>query len=310
MAFNGGTNPYSSADVDPYDYDYQPQGNVGTYTNAYAPPVLSQPADITVDQGMDNEALRLKAMELARREAELEKREREVQNLEHMPVKKNWPRCYPIVYHSIGEIPSDFLRRKIAYMGYISWMVLCAVMLLNAFTAYITAFYPAAGLSKEVSTMTIVQYLVISTAMFFIVIPAHFFLSYWPLYKAMEIGAIPRFILFFIGYAVAILFCAIGCAGYLTYGFSGIVTAIYYFPTGTTGSIPAFVCNLVMAVIWFAMMIDFIVIFILGIKVFRALKGSLNKIKEYGTGLVQQGAATAISGAVKVGLSGSNNQQV
>lgn len=307
-------NPYGSTDVDPYDYDYQPP-NYGNPTSGYVPPVgaMSQPAQINIEPmgaSLDDEALRLKAMELARREAELEKREHEVQNLDNAnAAKKNFPKCYPIVYHNISGIPPEFLRRKLAYWGFISAIVFQVVVLLNALVAYITTFYPPAGLTSEVTVMTLIQYCVISTVMAVISGAGHFFLGYWTLYKAMDIGAIPRFILFFIGYGVAILYCALGVAGYLTYGFSGIVTAIYYFPTTTTGSIPGFVCNLVMAVIWFALMCNFIVIFILVIKVFRALKGSFGKIKEYGAGLVQSGAVSAIGSAVKSSLTGGNKSE-
>lgn len=310
MAFNGGTNPYGSNEVDPYDYDYQPQ-----YGNSLVAGSMNQPAQVNIEpvNSVDDEALRLKAMELARREAQLEKREHEINNAEGTTtVKKNFPRCYPILYHNIGDIPTEFLRRKIAYWGFVTWIVFTVVLLLNAITAYITSFIRNAELSKEVSIMTIIQYLVISTVMAVIAPICSFFLCYWPLYKAMETGALPRFILFFIAQGVAILYCLIGIAGYLTYGFSGIVTAIYFFPTGTVGSVPGFICNLVMAVVWFALVVNYIVIFILGVKVFRGLKGSLGKIKEFGAGLVQSGAASAIGSAVKAGFSGgsSSNTQV
>ncbi|EFC39977.1 predicted protein [Naegleria gruberi] len=308
-------NPYGSTDVDPYDYDYQP--NYGNPTQGYVPPqvgAMSQPAQINIEPvgSMDNEALRLKAMELARREAELEKREQEVTNLDNAnTAKKNFPRCYPLVYHNIADVPNEFLRRKIAYWGFISAIVFQVVVFLNCVSAYITAFSTTPNaFPKDVSLMNLIQFCIVSTILFLISGIAHFFLGYWPLYKAMDTGAIPRFIIFFIAYAVSIIFCALGVAGYLTYGFSGIVTAIYYFPTGTYGSIAGFVCNLIMAVIWFALMINYIIIFIMVIKVFRALKGSLNKIKEYGAGLVQSGAATAISSAVKNTISGGGSQQV
>jgi len=271
---------------------------------------MNQPVMTNVDMGMDNEALRLKAMELARREAALEQREREVQHLQDSaPVKKNWPKCYPLVHHDIGAIPAEFLRRKLAYLGYISWMVFCVLLFLNLAACFITSFYPVTR-SQDMTTMMVVEYIVLAVALFIIAPPAHFFLSYWTLYKAMETGKIPRFILFFVGYAAAIIFCLLGVAGYPAYGFSGIVTAIYYFPSGTVGSLPGFLCNLLMGVAWLAMTVDFVVIFILGIKVFRAMKGSLQKIKEYGAGLVQSGAASAVSTAVKVGMSGNGQQQV
>ena len=243
-------------------------------------------------------------MELAQREAALEKREKEIGSQEATS-KKNWPRCYPILYHDIGSIPNEFLRRKLAYVGYFSWMAFIVVLFLNLIACFITAFYPSTK-SADVTTMMIVEYIVLTIVIFIIGAPAHFFLSYWPLYKAMESGKIPQFIIFFIGYIAAIVFCLVGVAGYPAYGFSGIVTAIYFFPDGTHGSIPGFVCNIMMAVIWIAMAIEFTVIFILGIRVFRALKGSLQKIKEFGSALVQSGAANAIKTAVKSGLSGNN----
>ncbi len=65
-------------------------------------------------------------MELAKREAELEKREKELlergtSGVPQQPIDRpNWPRCYPLVYHSISSIPGK-LRRTAAVMGYVGF---------------------------------------------------------------------------------------------------------------------------------------------------------------------------------------------
>ncbi|KAL9647053.1 hypothetical protein ABK040_016495 [Willaertia magna] len=315
MSINGNqpNNPYGESDVDPYDYDYQPYGNQGYQppTAFVNPTIQTANVNIETNGAIGDEALRLKAMELARREQDLEKREKLITDREEQlpQSKKNWPKCYPIVHHSIGEVPEEFMRRKLAYVGYIGWMAFVACLACNMIAAYITCFYPSGEL-KRVDLIDKIQYLIMSTIQFVIGSLAHFFLSYWTLYKAMEVGNVPRFVLFFVGYGAAILYAALGVAGLFTYGFSGVYTAVVFFPQGTNGSIPGFVCNLIMGVVWFCFLILFLAIFILGIKIFRALKGSVNAIKEYATEQVNAGVGTAVSSVVKGAFTGGSNQNV
>jgi len=300
---------------DPYDYSHSIGGSFDRSSEAGSiNPNYSSTQQEPIE---DPETLRRKAKELTKREFDLERREYEFQakvksqltnnnntiaqpSLHYVEAvipratttpQKNFPFCYPIMYHNIGSIPSEFMRRKVVYMGFISWIIFSLCTVLNAAAAYTTVFYPLLlkGIPLEVTTMMKVQYLVVATVMIFFLPPAHFFLTYYPLYKAMEKGTVPRFVLFFISYGVVIIFCLFGVSGFMTYGFSGVIIAVYFDPNiygGVIGGTPAFACNVAMAVIWLLLAINFIVILVLGAVAFKRLKGSFKQLKDFGTTFV------------------------
>jgi hypothetical protein len=65
------------------------------------------------------------AAALKRKEAELEAKEKQLKELEaklKVENKKNWPICYPILYHNISEeIPEK--GRRVVREGYMAWWV-------------------------------------------------------------------------------------------------------------------------------------------------------------------------------------------
>jgi hypothetical protein len=326
-------NPYDS-DADPYDYDYQPfertpitSGNInnvsGTMNTGGLPPPPPPPPTTTQmqsklstslsptqkQQPMD-EDLRLKAMELARREAELDRRERELSDLANtyqIPPKKNWPICKPFLYHNIsGEIPAG-IRRRAAYMGYFGWMVFSLVLVANFAGSLLTSFSKVnnsntSGIERVIEK---VEFMLFAGLYVLIGIPIHFILSYWPLYQAMRTVKIGRFTLFFIGYAIPVVFCAFCIGGWYTYGSCGIYVAILYFPTSGNGNVAAFVYNIVMACIWGVMLLYFLIIYIMAIRVFRYEKHTLAKARDHARSSIMSTVASSAIGSIFGGGGGA-----
>jgi len=334
------SNPYDT-DADPYDYDYQPFERTpitnvsGTMNTGGLPPIPNtvpqqqqqqqqylpqQPqrysSPVLTHSSMSSsspqdESLRLKAMELARREAELERREQDLTTREGDYViqpKKNWPICKPFLYHNIaGEMPAG-IRRTAAYMGYIGWMIFSVVLVLNAAGAWITVFSKAGEKAGIERVMERVKFLLFASLFVVVGIPCHFILSYWPLYQAMRTVNIGRFTLFFVGYAIPIVFCAFCVSGWSDYGPCGIIVAILYFPTGKQGNVLAFVYNLVMTVLWAALCVYFVVIYIMAIRVFRRENHTLAKARAYAQNSIMSGVASAAVSNV-FSTNGGNGEQ-
>ena len=78
------------------------------------------------------------------RQAELERREQEVQRLikETGYKPKNWPSCYPILYHDIAaEIPAD--NRMLVRWAYYSWMLTVVAWLWFWFSVLLGVIFDA-----------------------------------------------------------------------------------------------------------------------------------------------------------------------
>lgn len=331
---NNNNNPYET-DADPYDYDYQPFERI-PINNAQVsgdmnPSRPSLPTPPTHNNNMSrvnspplsnnnnnggggggtvvDESLRLKAMELARREAELERRERDLMDMGELGPRKpknNWPICYPFLYHHISaEIPAG-LRRTATYMGYLGWMMISLALVLNFAGSLLTCFSKAgdkAGIERVIEK---VKFMLFAGLFVIIGIPCHFILSYWPLYQAMRTVNIGRFTLFFVGYAIPIVFCAFCISGWSDYGPCGVIVAILYFPTGSQGNVAAFVYNLVMGCIWAFLVAYFVTIFIMGILVFRRENHTLAKARAYAQNSIMSRVTTA---AVNNAFSANGDEQ-
>lgn len=249
---------------------------------------------------MNENELKRKAMELARREAELERRERELQRKggDQQPYKKpNFPICYPFVYHNIrDEIPSG-LRRRVAYLGFLGWIVLIILVSLNFVCACTTVAVPVAspggGIADPIQKA---KFIVVSFLWILIGIPGHFALCYWPLYTAMRSCHVGRFFIFFIGYAIAVLMAGFAVSGYFEYGPCGIIAAIAYFPS--TGSALAFIINLAMAGLWGLQCAYYVLIYAMAIAVFRKRHSLAKVAKQVKDEVVQQAAKTVVQTAI------------
>jgi len=306
-----GTNAYGSAanaNSDPYDYDYQPFGAKGGQSLADPFPTNTQYDNFSSTQFQDDEDVRLKQMELQRREEELLRREREIQMKEGVISdikKKNWPICKPFLYHNIKEEIQPGLKRNTAYIGYIAWIALSVMFVVNLAISITTIVLPVDKDNGITDNLGRVKFVLFAAIMSAVGPVAHFAICYWPLYKALSMLTIGRFTLFFFGYAVAILYGMFCISGWYDYGMCGILLAIMYFPRGDVGNAAAFGLNLGMAVIWTIFTLIFIIVYIICIKIARSENHTFAKAVQYTKGAV---VSTAGSFATQAVVSSATSQ--
>ncbi len=91
-------------------------------------------------------------------------------------------------------------------------------MILNFIGAMITISPLLSMVKDDLSPLSRVK-MAIMALLFMVIAPvAHFAISYWSLYKAMQTAHIARFALFFVTYAMPILFCGFCFTGWYDYG--------------------------------------------------------------------------------------------
>lgn len=277
-------NPYAEEN-DPYDYDYQPFGEDKKDTTA---------------AGLNEEALRLKAQELQQREEALNRRERELlERPNNSPASettqalsnKNWPKCYPLVYHNIGDAqPMCKTYVRLAYFG---WMAFSVLLALNFVCALVTVPFRAEDSQNNLATLTRAKLVILSFLFVVFGIPMNFFLSYWPVYRAAVVNNVARYGLAFIGYSFMILFTMVLFAGYYDIGTCGLIVAITYFPSG--GHLVPFLANLIFCVLVAAMFVYELVIVFLMYRVFRTRRGTFREAgQEFKTSVVRSATSTVM----------------
>lgn len=288
--------PYSAGDSDPYSYDYNPTGS-------------NRQSLTTESQDFDAQAMRQKALELARREEELNEREKSLKKKEEevgsAAPKPNWPRCYPIVHHSIRSIQGS-LRRTVAIMGYIGFFVLILIVLLNFVGAMIAVSpFISYGPTDEMGNGGRARF-GFWAGLFMVATPlAHFLFSYWPLYKAMSTVHVFWFILMFVGYAIPILFCAFCFAGWYDYGPCGLILIILSFPASGRGNLTVFIVSCIMTALWALMGIYYVVIYIMALQVFRKENHTFKSARDF----LKSSLVRGVSKAVTTGVTTMANTQ-
>eukprot|EP01080_Neovahlkampfia_damariscottae_P001012 gene1012-9918_t len=308
-----------------FEDDYKPfQSNqVKSYINE--PKTTTQKSSTNTRQSLTSEdALREKALELARREAALEQREQnigissdEVKPAELYVVDKtkpNWPICYPIVRHDIrGEIESG-LGKIIASMAYMGWFAIIVVCVLNHLASYMTSFTPVNNPQYGVEPFTEkLKFMLVSFAYIPFVVPGHFILCYWPLYACLRSLHIFRFLLFFAGYSIAVIFCLFNVLGIASYGSSGLFLAFQFVPP--QGSWFGFLIALFMTFLWAVMAIYYVVVYLLMVVMFRRKYASMKDAQDHAKEEAMRGVGETVKAGIQTGIqaglqtSFSQNQQ-
>ncbi|KNC47375.1 uncharacterized protein AMSG_03809 [Thecamonas trahens ATCC 50062] len=214
----------STASYTPIETSSRTAGNGGDDDGAS---MFSKPANAgsmfsgaasSLDYGDKVEALNRREAELEAKQVQLVQKEEELQR---MLAKiqgmrpANWPRCRPIIHHDIkGEIPREFqstVRRM--YMLYY-WTLLTLTF---NFVVQIWAMVAKVG--------DIVGFFLALAYMLFAPFLA---LGFWyvPQYAAMRVGKASKFVSFFMGFIIHILFIALLLVGITKVGGAGIVTAV------------------------------------------------------------------------------------
>ncbi|CAL5436232.1 unnamed protein product [Camellia sinensis] len=167
---------------------------------------FGQKHDATVDIPLDSmNDPKKKEKELAAWEADLKRREREIKRREDTVSSagvpsddKNWPPCFPIIHHDIGnEIPVH--AQKLQYLAFASWLVLQGIVLCLVFNVIaVTVCWIRGGGVKIFFLATI--YALLGC-------PLSYVLWYRPLYRAMRTDSALKFGWFFLFYLLHICFC-------------------------------------------------------------------------------------------------------
>jgi len=133
-----------------------------------------------------------------------------------------------------------------------------------------------------------------------LIIPIHFYLCYWPLYKAMGSLNTIRFLIFFISYGLAIVFDIFSMTGIYNLGASGIYLAYLYWPvTNTQGSLPALIINCVLFGIWGLLLICHIVLVLQVFILFRRENYYMKRLGTYIKKCCTQCCTAALKKSVK-----------
>lgn len=142
------------------------------------------------------------------RQAELERREQEVQRLikETGYKPKNWPSCYPILYHDIAaEIPAD--NRMLVRWAYYSWMLTVAAWLWFWFSVLLGVIFDANKLLGGFSNF------VVNSMATVIGLWVSWNVNYRTLFRAARIDSVLSYGWFFLNHTAHIgwwCWCAVG----------------------------------------------------------------------------------------------------
>lgn len=163
--------------------------------------------------------------QLARKEAELAAKEKQLKELEAKLAKdqpkKNWPICYPITYHSIGEEIPPGGSRRVVWEGYMAWWGLFVCLWWNWFCTCVMLGYRVNN--KVPSWFLGLVYLICG-------IPLSWWLWYKRLYNGAKADSTLGFLGFFLWFALHCAFCIWAAIAVPfsanSWSFAGFVTAM------------------------------------------------------------------------------------
>lgn len=218
------------------------------FTSPAQAPAQAQPsrgAKLVEQQKVADPAIAQKEKELQRREAELEKRFEELSKRERelgTRAPRNWPRCYPIVYHAIDEEIPEYGRSQVRGVYY-SYLALVTALVWNWICVTADLRY--------VGGAAVGQWLL---AVIFVMagVPGAWFLWYGRVYSAVKDDSALQYVKFFAGYAAHIGFLIIAFVsppiGNNDYALAGIVPGFKFL--GEYNKKALGILYLVGAVIW------------------------------------------------------------
>ncbi|KAG2389361.1 hypothetical protein C9374_013921 [Naegleria lovaniensis] len=218
---------------------------------------------------------------------ESEANESEEQEQEQAKKKvKNFPPCYPIVYHSFSACGK---KKYLAFMGLIAYFAYILLTLCN--TAGLIIGLVASKLSDYIGGIAIAG----AIALFFPVIG--FFAQYWLHYGACSHKNSARYVLAFISYIVGILFSLFMAIGVPSAGGCGLVSALWLLTKG--GDTFSVVFSFVMAAAWAVNVVYQIIIVILLYRHFNEEGSTLGRAKDQIVAFfARRSLSNAVSGVV------------
>jgi len=249
--------------------------------------------------------------QLEEKERELKEREDALIKAEQVKVvtqekKANFPICFPLIIHDIQDEIKGRWPKFVVYQGLFTWIALSIALVLNVIAAWITVLCPVGTAGNGIESIYYrIKFVFITHLVLLFGCPLHFILCYHPLYAALRSLHIARFIIFFIGYTVCILLSLFAITGYYDVGFSGLLLMILYAPP--YGNTIAFITNLIMTLIWIALVLSFISIFVQVIMIFRRENLTIKNLTDFVKDSVTSGTKTVVNTAVTSAVTSALN---
>lgn len=130
----------------------------------------------------------------------------------------NFPPCYPIIRHSLGDLLSP-LKKVCAIYAMILWAVNLVVLVLN----FVGSFFYLASTTAEENSLI----MLLVSLLYVVVIPVpNIIFQYWPVYLACRSGNALMYALYVICTIVAVAFNAVMMLGVPYLGSCGVLTII------------------------------------------------------------------------------------
>ncbi|GFR40154.1 hypothetical protein Agub_g710 [Astrephomene gubernaculifera] len=194
-------------------------GGFGSSAGAYGTAAAGGQPSFNTASSMTDPALRRKEAELAAKEKQLKELEAKLSAAGALE-KKNWPICYPILYHNISEeIPEG--RRRPVYEGYMAWWGLFICLAWNLFCACVM-------LGQDVNQKVPSWFL----ALLYIIcgVPLSWWLWYKRLYNGAKSDSTFGFVWFFLWFLVHTAYCTWAAIAMpfsaSQWSFAGFITAM------------------------------------------------------------------------------------
>ncbi|GIL45488.1 hypothetical protein Vafri_2714 [Volvox africanus] len=195
-------------------------GGFGSASGAYGQAAAGSQPSFNTGPGsstqVDNAALRRKEAELAAKEKQLRDLEAKLSGQN----KKNWPICYPILYHNISEeIPEK--ARRVVREGYVAWWGLLICLLWNWFCTCVMLGQKVD--QKVPSWFLALLYLICG-------VPLSWWLWYKRLYNGAKADSAFSYVWFFLWFGIHTAFCIWAAIAVPfsanQWSFAGFVTAL------------------------------------------------------------------------------------
>jgi len=284
-------NPFDDEPQNPFEEDEQPKVKSSYSFKQESTFVPNIPKSNIIQTPVTNNStpfinFELTPEALARKEAELNLREEQLQKREQgliakeeslpQPRVNNWPRCRPFLYHDIrADMPtpeSVSLVRK----AYIAWFVTIAALVYNCATILAALIVEQTGNSTLASFFLSLFYIVFCVPVTFLV--------YRLLYNAARRSKPSLYILFFIFLWLEIL----AFAGIFALGLNGWGGGGFFLMLNSWGSsIAVGVISLICFIIWIGIILWSLVLFFLCRREYKKLGGLAKAKMEFGDAAAQ-----------------------
>lgn len=169
--------------------------------------------------------LRAKEIELNRREEEVKRQEETLSRAGVQLEVKNWPPFAPIIHHDIENDIPVYLQ-KLMYTAFASLLGMVVCLFFN----FIAVLIVVTTVRFDGGDRVNVAFLFLAIIYFIVGVPLSYLCWYRPLYRAFRTEGAFKYGLFFVFYAIKIVFLIFAAISpFNNYSFAGIIRAITLF---------------------------------------------------------------------------------